>query len=522
MAYGATRGTACGTTEVAMRRVSSLLSASFLTLFLLFCVPAQCFSQAAPANVTANAETEQELLTKFKDIQGRGTLPDVKSDVIEQPQGRIWRTFHEVYLRWIAAGAIFGILAVLTAYYLWHGTIRFEGGWSGRKIPRFTAWERFVHWLSACSFLVLAITGLNFTFGKKVLLPWMGPENFSAWASAAKHAHNFTSFSFTLGVFLMFMIWVRNNLPQRVDIEWLRRGGGMFGGKEPPAGRFNPGEKFIFWMSVVAGAIVSVSGYVLLFPFWGTGIKTMQFAQMTHSLVGVLFIAGMFVHMYMGTIGTEGAFGSMISGDVDENWAKSHHPVWYAQEAARRAKDVSAAHASTKLNRRAWGIGLLSGLAGLIIGAAAIVVVNEANLLTSTDALCTSCHTMNVVAIEPHFQNSLHRHNRFGAIATCSDCHIPRTNWFVETYTHISKGVRDVIAEQIGGFQDPAAWARRRTELVTYAISEMRASESATCRSCHVTSAIVPESDLGKAAHQSLVSRKTNCVDCHSVHSQAQ
>jgi formate dehydrogenase subunit gamma len=306
---------------------------ALLAVFILLCVPTHCFSQAAPP--VAAAATEQQLLSQFKRIEGRGTLLDVRSYVVEQPDGRTWRAFHDVYLRWIGVGAIFGILAVLTAYYLWHGAIRFEGGPAGRKILRFTAYERFVHWLTAVSFGVLAITGLNFTFGKKILLPWMGPEPYSAWASAAKYAHDFMSFSFTLGLLLMFAIWVLNNLPQRTDIEWLRHGGGMFGGKEPPVGRFNTGEKFIFWMAVMAGALLSGSGYVLLFPFWATGIATLQIVQVAHSLVAMLFIAGILVHVYMGTVGTEGAFESMVSGEVDVNWAKAHHVLWYDEEMAR-------------------------------------------------------------------------------------------------------------------------------------------------------------------------------------------
>src|SRR3974377_114679 len=217
-------------------RLSDAVSVLLLALSILLFVPVQCFGQAAPTSVTSTM-TEQQLLNQFKRIEGRGTLPDVRSYVLEQPGGRTWRTFHDVYLRWIAVVAIFGILATLAAYYLWYGTIRFEGGWSGRKMLRFTAYERFVHWLTAVSFFVLAITGLNFTFGKEVLLPLMGPEAFSAWAGAAKYAHNFTSFSFTLGILLMFLIWVLNNLPQRVDIEGLRRGGGVFRGEGPPTGR---------------------------------------------------------------------------------------------------------------------------------------------------------------------------------------------------------------------------------------------------------------------------------------------
>jgi nitrate/TMAO reductase-like tetraheme cytochrome c subunit len=168
---------------------------------------------------------------------------------------------------------------------------------------------------------------------------------------------------------------------------------------------------------------------------------------------------------------------------------------------------------------RAWQTRLLLGFGGLVLGAAAIIGVTEFNFRTSTDAFCTSCHTMSTVAAEPSFQESSHRHNNFGVIATCSDCHIPRTSWYTETYTHISKGIRDVIAEQIGGFQDPVAWVRRRAELASYATSEMRANGSATCHSCHLASAIEPRSNAGKAAHATFTHGETTCVDCHVVHS---
>lgn len=171
---------------------------------------------------------------------------------------------------------------------------------------------------------------------------------------------------------------------------------------------------------------------------------------------------------------------------------------------------------------RVWQTGLLLGFGGLILGAAAVIGVTEFDLRTSTDAFCTSCHTMSMVAAERSFQKSSHRHNNFGVVVTCSDCHIPRTSWFTETYTHISKGIRDVIAEQIGGFRDPAAWTRRRAELASYAIGEMRANESTTCRSCHSASAIEPQSKAGKAAHATLAQGQITCVDCHLVHSSAQ
>ena len=316
------------------------LGALALCVLVAMAAPAGA-QQPSSVDPNANAVKEQQLMQELKRIQGRISIPDAKASTLEQPAGREWRLFHEVYLRWIGAIAIVGIVVLLAAFYLWRGAIHFEGGRSGRKMLRFTAFERVVHWMTTTCFVVLAISGLNITFGKKLLLPLIGLSGFSTWSEAAKYAHNFLSFPFTIGVVLMFLMWVAGNLPTRVDIEWMKRGGGMFGGDEPPAFKFNAGEKLIFWIVVIGGGAAATTGYVLLFPFYGTSIANMQLAEIVHSVVGMLYIAAMLVHAYMGTIGTEGAFEGMGTGEVDVNWAKSHHSLWYEEETGRARSDQS-------------------------------------------------------------------------------------------------------------------------------------------------------------------------------------
>jgi formate dehydrogenase subunit gamma len=311
-----------------------------MALVAAFAFVFQARAQEQPnlVNPSASVKTEQQLLDELHRIQGRGSIPDVRSYVIEQPAGREWRIFHEVYLHWIGGIAIVGILCLLILFYLWRGTLHF-GERSGRKMLRFTAFERFVRWMTATCFVLLGISGLNITFGKELLLPLIDPSAFGTWSQAAKYVHNYISFPFTIGVVLMFLIWVAGNLPTRADIEWLKRGGGMLGGEEPPAYKFNAGEKLIFWIVVIGGGAAAVTGYILLFPFYGTGIATMQAAQVVHSIVGVLYVAAMLVHIYMGTLGMEGAFEAMGTGDVDVNWAKSHHSLWYEEETAARGDE---------------------------------------------------------------------------------------------------------------------------------------------------------------------------------------
>jgi formate dehydrogenase subunit gamma len=292
-------------------------------------------ASAQQVNPTASSVKEQQLLQELNRIQGRVSIPDERSGVLEQPAGRDWREFRNVTLRWIGGIAILGMIAVMVIFYLSRGMVRLESGRSGRTIVRFTAFERFVHWMTATCFIVLAISGLNITFGRPLLLPLIGLEAFSEWSQWAKYAHNYLSFPFTIGVVLIFLMWIAGNIPNKVDVDWLKRGGGMVGHDHPPAYRFNAGQKAIYWIVVVGGTAVAVTGYELMFPFYLSGIEGMQLAQVVHSIVAVLFVAAMLAHIYIGTIGMEGAFEAMGTGTVDVNWAREHHSLWLEEQNAR-------------------------------------------------------------------------------------------------------------------------------------------------------------------------------------------
>jgi formate dehydrogenase subunit gamma len=292
-------------------------------------------SIAQQVNPTASSVKEQQLLQELNRVRGRVSIPDQRSGVLEQPAGREWREFRDVTLRWIGGIAILGMLAVLIIFYLSRGMVRLESGRSGRTIVRFTSFERFVHWMTATCFIVLALSGLNITFGRPLLLPLLGHEAFSEWSQWAKYAHNYLSFPFTIGVVLIFLMWIAGNIPNKVDIDWLKRGGGIVGHDQPPAYRFNAGQKGIYWTVVIGGGLVAATGYELMFPFYLSDIEGMQLAQVVHSVVAMIFIAAMLAHIYIGTIGMEGAFEAMGSGTVDVNWAREHHSLWLEEENAR-------------------------------------------------------------------------------------------------------------------------------------------------------------------------------------------
>ncbi len=208
----------------------------------------------------AGAVKEQTLLQHAPRIQGRIDIPEKRASVLIQPAGRTWVYFHEVTLHWLGAIVILGMIALLALGYWLFGRIRISAGRSGKKVKRFSAFERFSHWLTAVSFVVLALTGLNITFGKLLLLPLIGPEAFSTFSQGAKYAHNFVGFSFMVGLILIVTLWLKDNIPKRVDVDWLKQGGGFIKSKHASAGRFNAGEKMVFWLALGAGAAIAVSG----------------------------------------------------------------------------------------------------------------------------------------------------------------------------------------------------------------------------------------------------------------------
>jgi formate dehydrogenase subunit gamma len=334
-----------------MRFPAAIRLATFVLMLVGMVLSAPAIAQklgpdGAP-NPTASVIDQQTLLKQVPRVEGRIDIPDTKAAVLMQPAGRTWDYFHEVLLHWGGAIVILGMIVVLGAALLFMGRLRITAGRSGQKILRFKVFERFSHWLTAVSFVVLGLTGLNITFGKILLLPLIGPDAFSNVSEAAKYVHNFTSFAFVAGLILIAVIFFRDNLFEKVDADWLKQGGGFIKSRHAPAGRFNLGEKLVYWLSLAAGVAISASGFLLLFPFFGTDIADMQVAQVIHAVVAVLFIALILGHIYIGTLGMEGAFEAMGTGEVDLNWAKEHHDRWLAQRLASEDRQAHPQPATT-------------------------------------------------------------------------------------------------------------------------------------------------------------------------------
>lgn len=339
-----------------------------------------------PANAVTPAEMGQNPrnldVSRYKGTWGevrRGMegfvgIPDQKEGVLVQASGQVWRSVHTgALLRWGGWGLAI-VVVLIGIFYVWRGTIAIEHGKSGHLVERFNAIERFAHWLLASTFIVLAITGLNMLFGRRLFLSRPGDINVAPDFSSAqgfyasltywgKIVHDFSSWGFIAGLILVFVLWVGQNIPNKADLEWLAKGGGLFSkGVHPPSRKFNAGQKVIFWLVVILGGTLAFSGLCLLFPFqispwsgtfaflnhFGFGLPTkllaiqeMQLSQLWHAIVALVLIAVIIGHIYIGTLGMEGAFDAMGTGKVDENWAREHHSVW-VDEMAEANKDAAA------------------------------------------------------------------------------------------------------------------------------------------------------------------------------------
>jgi formate dehydrogenase subunit gamma len=246
--------------------------------------------------------------------------------------GEAWR---QVRNNWIIpyGGSLFLIVVLAIAiFYFTRGSIKTHGADTGRRIERFTPFERAAHWSNAIAFCILAISGLVMAFGKFFLLPVMGLTLFGWLSYVLKTAHNFAGPLFAVSLVIVFFTFLRDNWPQKGDLQWLAKGGGLISGDEPASNRFNAGEKLIFWGGVFfLGIIVVASGLVLdkLLPGLIYERGTMQVAHMIHAVATVLMMCMFLGHIYLGTIGMQGAYKAMRTGYVDEAWARDHHAYWY-------------------------------------------------------------------------------------------------------------------------------------------------------------------------------------------------
>jgi len=259
--------------------------------------------------------------------------------VLVQSAGNTWRQIRNGPVTFYGGWLVVIVTLALAAFYIVKGPLKLHDKPSGRMVERFTLAERWAHWMMAISFCVLGVTGLTTLFGKHVVLPVIGYTLF-AWLSAlAKNLHNFVAPLFIASLLVFIVMFLKDNVYQKGDLGWFAKAWRMFvKGEHIPSWRFNMGEKAYFWFGVVGLCLVlGVTGLILLFPNFDQVRATMQLASIVHAVAAMLMIALALGHIYVGTIGVEGAFRNMADGATDEVWAKEHHELWY-NEVKRGAK----------------------------------------------------------------------------------------------------------------------------------------------------------------------------------------
>ncbi|TGD61506.1 formate dehydrogenase subunit gamma [Tabrizicola sp. WMC-M-20] len=312
-----------------MRRFSQILSAIAVLAFCAVTAPAV----QAQVNPTERSVTEESMFealgTNENAVAGRVTIPDASAGNLIKPENLGWADLQHGTLFWVSIVAILGTAALLTVFFMVRGRIRVDAGLSGRKILRFGSMERFAHWTLASTFIILALTGLNLIIGKTVILPLIGENAFGSLTQLGKIAHNYLAWPFMAALVMIFLLWVIDNIPNKLDMEWIKAGGGLLKkGVHPPARKFNAGQKVIFWSVILGGAGLSFTGFMMLFPAIAGGPSNWQLLQILHSLIAAGLSAIIVAHIYIGSVGMEGAFDAMGTGEVDENWAKEHHALW--------------------------------------------------------------------------------------------------------------------------------------------------------------------------------------------------
>jgi len=304
--------------------------------------PAAAAPQAAPA-----AAPDWNKPPAWNDVSmkpGYASVPGRETNILIQDGGHEWRKLRNGPITFYGGIILLIPLAILVLFYLAKGPIKVHDPLTGRLIERFSSVERVAHWTMGLSFVVLALTGIVILFGKHIILPIVGHAAFAGLTTLSKNLHNFVGPLFIFAMVIFITLFIRENFWKSHDGAWLGKFGGMLSGEHVPSGKFNAGEKVLFWVLVMGlCTVMAVTGLILNFPNWNQGREAMQLANLIHGGAAILAMAMATFHIYLGTVGMQGALNAMKTGYVDETWAKEHHQYWYDEvKAGKRPEKVVA------------------------------------------------------------------------------------------------------------------------------------------------------------------------------------
>ncbi len=317
---------------------------SHVLLLPLLVALALLFAASSMANDGATSKSAEKEMTQLAGADlwrqvksgqnGYTTSQSAEHDVLISTAGETWYLLKEKWMSPLGALAIFGSLALVTFAYFVVGPIKLSKPKTGRKIKRWSRSDRALHWSMAFTFLTLSFSGLCLVYGKHFLKPILPSDIWATIIYVAKQYHNYVGPLFFVLLMCVLLKWWRKSIFNMTDIRWFMKMGGMFGkykGTHPSAGFSNGGEKAIYWLLIFFGLIAAVSGFVLDFPIFGQLRRDMELSNLVHMLSALILICGFIFHIYIGLFGMEAALDGMITGEVDETWAKEHHDLWYEE-----------------------------------------------------------------------------------------------------------------------------------------------------------------------------------------------
>lgn len=296
--------------------------------------------EEGPSNALGDL-SDTEIWDNFRGGNPRDIFAPAPEGQVMTTTGQQWRMIREKFIRKYLGWAPLIVIGLLAVFYFAKGPMKISAGRSGKTIPRFTLSARVAHWFMAAVFIILGLSGMIILLGRVVIAPYFGLEFNSVLTSAAMQGHNLFGPVFIFALIWLFIKFIRGNFFQWVDLKWISKLGGFFGG-HVSSGQFNFGEKSWFWMVIIVGSVISVTGVIMLFPGLVDDIRWLQLSTILHALGAVGLIAVAFGHIYVGTIGMEGSLDSMLKGEVDENWAKEHHDLWYEEMTGKSASETKA------------------------------------------------------------------------------------------------------------------------------------------------------------------------------------
>ncbi|MEZ5716286.1 MAG: formate dehydrogenase subunit gamma [Paracoccaceae bacterium] len=289
----------------------------------------------------------EDILRELQGPVARDNSSSATNTRLIQMLGDNWRQVRLDYILPYAGWVLAGVLGILVLFRLLRGKIKIREGRSGKYIPRFSMAHRIAHWYLASSFIIMGITGLIILLGRPLLAPYIGKEATAIMASASLQGHNLFGPVFILALLIVTFRFMKGNFFQWADFKWIIKGGGLLGG-HASSNHYNFGEKTWYWIVVIVGLVMSATGLLLEFPWLTEQLIWHQMSTILHAAGAILLIAIAMGHAYIGSIGMEGSIDSMLRGEVDENWAKEHHDLWYEEVTGKKIDHKTGATLDAK------------------------------------------------------------------------------------------------------------------------------------------------------------------------------